>query len=379
MSVAYQVVDVFTTDPTLKGWSQIQGTTMAWDSTEKVGVGLGSDADCRYIKYLGKPLTQSDYLIALFTFMTDNVALNTGSFLVGFFNVGESVGKDECVALFVDNSSGAPRPHIYIAYDDGTTKVIGTGSFTLNEGDKYVACIRHVPEDAKAYLDIYDFVTQQLLFSENITIDEDKTFSLNQVGISEYGISVAGGSEGWIYDMNAVAEPEPIDYASLYATPEQIRKLTNLDACQDMDDAMLAQIQTVYAIPQVNSKFRAEGYDAPFDTGDDTPPLIRTITALLTVAYVARKSYTGHSPNESPLYESMLEEINEIWMQLHKGELELIDKDGNWIQRSMATSTDMLSTTEGQLTLFTLDDVPDITSVMTGRGYFGRAGSSHRD
>jgi len=165
----------------------------------------------------------------------------------------------------------------------------------------------------------------------------------------------------------------------LYATPEQIRKLTNLDACQDMGDSMIAQIETVYAIPQINSKFRAEGYDAPFDTGDDTPPLIRTITALLTVAYIARKSYTGHSPSESPLYESMLDEVNEIWQQLHNGELELIDKDGNWIERTMETSTDMLSTTEGQLTLFTLDDVPDITSVMTGRGYVGRTGNSYRD
>ena len=364
----YQIEDVFTTDPTLNGWAQKQGVTMDWDTVEKVGGNLGVDANCRYIKFLGKPLTQEDNITALFTVMVDNAAAGTGKAIAGFFNVNESEGKDECFGLLIDTSGGGYLPHVYVAYDDGT-KITGAGFYGLVGGTKYVIAIRYVPEDSKAYLQIYDFVTQQLLFTDVLTIDATKTFELNQVGISEHDVAFNTSAEAWIYDMNAVAEPEPIVYSSLYATPEQVRKMTNLDAIQDMDDEMLAQIETVYAIPQVNSRFRSEGYPAPFDSGDDTPPLIRTITALLTVAYAARKSYTGHSQNESPLYESMLEEVNTLWEDILNGKMELLDKDGGWVERTLPTSTDMLSTTEGECQLFTLDDPPDITEVMAGRFY----------
>lgn len=378
MTLEYQVVDVFTTDPKLNGWQQDQGTSLDWDTVEKIGGNLGADVDCRYIKYLGKVLTEADNIIARFTFMADNAAVGTGKVIVGFFNVGESIGKDECFGMLIDTSTGSIRPHVYVAYSGGT-KLTGTDVYNLVAGTKYIAAIRYVPEDGKAYLQIYDFITEQLLFKELVTIDTTKTFELNQVGISEYDTAGDTNAEAWIYDTNAVADPEPIVYDDLYATPEQIRKMTNLDAVQDMTDSMIAQIETVYAIPQVNSKFRAEGYAAPFDAGDDTPPLIRTITALLSAAYCARKSYVSHAPSESPVYESLLKEVNEIWEQLHNGELELIDIIGGIIERTETTSTDMLSTTEGQITLFTLNDEPDITTVMTGRSYFGRAGTSYRD
>jgi len=367
----YQIEDIFTIDPELNGWLQKQGATLDWDSIEKVGGNLGADDNCRYIKFLGKSLSKSDNITALFTIMADNAAAGTGKALIGFFNINESEGKDECFCLLLDTSTGSIVPHIYIAYNDGITKIVGIGTYTLGAGKKYVIAIRHVPEDGQAYLEIFDFTTQQLLFTESITLDTTKSFTFNQVGLSEYEAIILQTSEVWIYDMNAVAEPEAIVYSELYATPEQVRKMTNLDAIQDMTDEMIAQIETVYAIPQVNAKFRSEGYQAPFDTGDDTPPLVRTITALLTAAYAGRKSYTGHAPNESPLYETLLEEVNNIWTDILNGKMELLDKLGNWIERTEETSTDMLSTTEGQCQLFTLNDPPDITSVMTGRFYIG--------
>ena len=150
--------------------------------------------------------------------------------------------------------------------------------------------------------------------------------------------------------------------------------MVNLDAVQDMTDNTIAMIETTFAIPQVNSRFRSEGYAAPFETGDDTPPLVRTITALLTAAYAARKSYIAIDPSDSPVYKDLLKEVNDIWKALLNGEMELLDKDDNIMERGLATSTDMLSTTEGEYNLFTLDDTPDIDSVMSGRGYIGRPG-----
>ena len=374
MTIVYQIEDVFTTDPTLSGWAQKQGVTMDWDSVEKVGGNLGVDANCRYIKFLGKPLTQEDNITALFTVMVDNAAAGTGKAIVGFFNVSESEGKDECFGLLIDTSTGNIRPQIYVAYDDGT-KLTGAGAYGMTDGTKYVIAIRYVPEDGLAYIQIYDFVTQQLLWTDSVSIDSTKTFELNQVGISEHSTAFVTTAEAWIYDMYAVAEPEPVVYADLYCTPGEARSLTNLDAVQDMTDDSIAQLETIFAIPQVNSRFRSEGYPAPFDTGDDTPPLVRTITALLTAAYAARKSYVSVDPSDSPVYKDLLGEVNKLWKDILDGMLELLDKNGDLMERGLATSTDMLSTTEGQLNLFTLDDVPDIDTVMSGRLYIGRPGS----
>lgn len=378
MVVDYQVVDVFDTDPTKKGWAQFAGASFAWDTVDKVGGQLGQDVNARYIKYLGKVLTQADQIIASFTFMVENIGISSANGLMGFFNVDETEGIDECVAMLIDNSTGTSRPHIYVAYDDGTTKITGADTYNLVQGTKYVAVIRYVPEDGRAYLQLYDFLTEQLLFEEVVTINTAKTFELNQVGMSETATGTLN-VEAWMYDMNAVGDPDPIVYTTLYAKPDEIRDMTNLDAVKGMTDNTLSRIETVYAIPQVNSRFRAEGYAAPFSAGDNTPPLVRTISALLTAAYAARASYTGHSPNESPLYASSLKEVNELWKSIMNGELELIDIGGSIIERTLGTSTDMLSTTEGQITLFTLNDVPDITEVMSGRLYVGRAGNSYRD
>lgn len=369
----YQIENEFTSNPARFGWGQKGGASFDWDSVEKVGGQLGQDADARYQKYLPKGLSEAEQLIATFTIMVDNAILNSAKGLIGFFNSDEGIGKEQCFGFIIDNSTGTPKPNVYLAYDDGT-KLTGTGSYSLTQGDKYVCTIRHVPEDGKAYLQIYDFLTEQLLFTEYITLDSTKTFTMQQVGMSEIETATLN-VEMWMYEVLAVGEPDTIVYADLYCTPGEARSMVNLDAVQDMTDNTIAQIETVYAIPQVDSRFRSEGYAAPFKYGDDTPPLVRTITALLTAAYAARKAYVSVDPSESPVYKDLLKEVNELWKALKNGDLELLNKDGNIIERTEETSSRMLSTTEGQSELFTLDDVPDIDEVMSGRLYIGRPGT----
>jgi hypothetical protein len=354
--VEYQIEDVFTTNPTLNGWVQFGGASLNWDGLEKVGGILGADDNCRYNKYLGKTLNNTDNILASFTFMVDDITTLSGEAIIGFFDVNRAHGKEHCFGMVLRTSSGVAHPHVYIAYSDGT-KVEGTASYTLNNGDKYVAAIRYVPEDSKAYLEIYDFLTQTLLFQEDVSTISTKSLSLNQIGISEVILKTIPDGEAWIYDMNAVGEPEPVVYSSLYCTPEEARKMTNLDAVQDMTDEMVAQIERVYAMPQIDARFRSEGYQAPFQSGTNTPPLVRTIAALLTAAYACKKSYIGHAPSDSPTYETLLEEVNKLWDDILKGKLELISASGNWIERTLATSTDMLSTTEGIKAPFNADDL----------------------
>lgn len=369
----YQIENAFTSNPAKKGWVQFGGTSFSWDSLEKVGGKLGQDVDARYIKYIPKDLSEADQLIATFTIMIDNAILNSAKGLIGFFNSNEPTGKEQCFGFLVDNSTGTPKPNVYLAYDDGT-KLTGTGSYSLTQGDKYVCTIRHVPEDGKAYLQIYDFLTEQLLFTEYIILDSTKTFTVQQVGMSEIETATLN-AEMWLYEVLAVGEPETTIYADMYCTPGEARSMVNLDAVHDMTDNTISQIESVYAIPQVDSRFRSEGYTAPFSYGEDTPPLVRTITALLTAAYAARKSYVSVDPSDSPVYKDLLKEVNELWKSLKNGDLELLDKDGNWIERSEETSSNMLSTTEGEYNLFNLDDVPDIEDIMSGRLYNGRPGT----
>jgi len=369
----YQIDDVFTSNPAKSGWQQFQGTSLDWDSLEKVGGELGHDEDCRYIKYLGKALNQQDNITALFTFMVDNCLIGSADAIIGFFNVDRAAGKDECFGMKVICATGNPQPQLYIAYDD-STKQTTSGLFTFTQGSKYLIAVRFVPEDNKAYLEVYDFLTQTLLHELYIVLDETKSFTLNQVGISEVDTVGSPKSEAWIYDFKAVGDTEPVDYSNLYATPDEVRQLTNLDAVQDMTDSQIANIILTMAMPQVNARFRAEAYDAPFDTGDNTPPMVRTITALLSAAYAARVSYIGHAPSESPAYAAYLDEVNTLWKSILSGYYELLDINGQWIERTEATSTDMLTTTSGQTVLFTLDDFPDITDIMTGGSFGGQEG-----
>lgn len=373
--VEYQIENVFTTLPSRNGWQQKDGSSFNWDALEKIGGQLGADANARYLKYLPKDLIQTDPLIASFTVMVDDVVVDSSGVCFGFFNSSEPGLLKSVFGMMVSNLTGASHPSLYLAYMDGTI-ILGSGAYTFNQGDKYVCVIRYVPEDLKAYLEVYDFLTQALLYSENINIDETKTFIMQQVGMSEVLLHAPPlDAVGWMYEVKAVAEPEAVVYADLYSTPEEIRSLTNLDAVKDMSDAQLVVLERIFAIPQVNARFRAEGYSAPFTAGDETPPLVRSITGLLSAAYAARKSYIGHAPSESPAYKAYLDEVNALWKGILNGEYELIDHHGNRIERNEATSTDMLSTTEGQYTLFTLDDLPDITTVLPGGIYVGRDGS----
>lgn len=359
--VEYQIEDVFTKDPAEQGWVQFSGTELIWDAIEKVGGNLQTDDKSRYVKYLGKAMTHLNNILASFTFTIDEIMASSGDAIVGFFQVGEPDGKEHCFGMILRTSSGVAIPHIYVAYSDGT-KIESTGTFSLVDEEKYVAAIRYVPEDRKAYLEIYDFLTQQLIFQEDITINVTKSLSLNQVGISQVGGYTWMKGAAWIYDMNAISEPMPIVYSSLYCTPEEARKMTNLDAVQDMTDDMLVQIERIYSMPQIDARFRSEGYLAPFASGTNTPPLVRTISALLTAAYACKKAYIGHAPSESPNYDALLKEVNDLWVEILKGKLELIDASGNWIERTQRTSTDMLSTTAGQTSsvsrIFTLDGCP---------------------
>jgi len=367
----YQIEDTFISDPEDMGWSVFAGTSLDWDSLEKIGGSLGSDVDARYSKFLGKAQLPTDNIISRFILMAENIGVNSAPALIGLFNSKTVEGQDECFAIKLLTDSNDIRPQVYIAYNDGATKIESTSTYSLTAGTKYVISLRYVPEDGKAYVGIYDFLTETLLSEISVNIDSTKSFSLNQAGISEMSATYANTADVWVYEVDALGEPDPIIYASLYCTPSEARLMTNLDTVNDMSDSMIAQIETIYAIPQVNSHFRSEGYDAPFDTGDDTPPLIRTITALLTSAYAARKSYIGHDPNESPVYAAVLKEVNSIWKSLLNGELELLDIDNNWIERTLETSSGMLSTTDGQTALFSLDDVPDITEVISGGLYDG--------
>jgi len=155
-----------------------------------------------------------------------------------------------------------------------------------------------------------------------------------------------------------------------YCTATEARILTHLTV-DEMSDNDLNAIQSLFAVPQIDSRFRAEGYAVPFDVSPDAPPLVRSLSAMLTAAYAVKRSYTGHSPNECP-WQDLLDEINEIFKAISKGDMEVIDIDGNLIPRTLATSGDMKSTTEGELSLFTLDDPPNIEEVMAGRSYVGR-------
>jgi hypothetical protein len=353
--VDYQIEDVFTTNPALKGWIQFGDININWDGIEKVGGHLGADDISRYVKYLGKTLTQANQMMAAFTFVSEPKRNDHAIF--GFFDVNTPIGKQHCFGMIL-NATGVGTSHanVYIAYSDGTI-VQGNTVYPLNSGDKYFGAIRYIPEDGKAYLEIYDFLTQQLLFQDEIILNTSKSLSLNQIGMSLVDLyMIMVPSLAWMYDMKAVAELEPVVYSSLYCTPEEARKMTNLDAVQDMTDDMLAQIERIYAMPQVDARFRSEGYSAPFLKGEDAPPLIRAVTALLTAAYACKKSYIGHAPSESPNYEALLEEVNKIWDDLLKGKLELINVSGEWIERTKQTSTDMLSTTAGKTNTFSLNN-----------------------
>lgn len=375
MTIEYQIDNVFTNDPTLRGWGQFEGASFAWDSSEKVGGLLGIDADARYIKYLPKDLTEADHLIARFVFEVEDVVANTGGVLFGFFNTTESGITKHVFGLRVINSTGTPVPRLDLAYSDGTL-VSGTGVYALTPATKYIAVVRYVPEDGQAYLTIYDFLTEQVLFEDIIALNTAKDFLMQQVGMSETGIASVQTAKGWLYEVKAVSDPETVVYTSLYCTPEEARGMTNLDAVTDMSDAELVQIERIFVIPTVNARFRSEGYAAPFEYGTDTPPVIRTISALLTAMYAAKKAYLGHSPSESPNYDALLNEVNSLYKKVLTGQLELLDKNNAWIERTLATSTDMLSTNDDdELALFTLDDVPDITDIMSGRLYVGRSSS----
>jgi len=369
--VEYQIEDTFTSDPVDMGWSKFAGLSLDWDTAEKIGGTIGSDINARYSKFLGKAQLPTDNIISRFVVMAENVGVDSAPALIGLFNSKTAIGKDECFAIKLLTDALDIRPQVYIAYNDGITKIESTSTFSLTASTKYVITLRYVPEDGKAYVGIYDFLTETLLSEISVNIDSTKSFSLNQVGMSEMSSTYANPADVWAYEVDALGEPDPVVYADLYCTPADARQMTNLDAVNDMSDYTIAQIETIFAMPQVDSRFRSEGYAAPFLFGDDTPPLIRTITALLTSAYAARKSYVGHDPNDSPVYKDILKEVNKIWEDLLDGQLELLDKDGNWIERSQSTSSDMRSTTEGQTALFSLDDLPDITNVISGGLYIG--------
>ena len=355
----YQIEDDFLTDPTLKGWIKLAGTSLDWDTVDRIGGSLGTDPDARYAKFLGKAQTEADNILASFVVLGDNAPAFTLASLIGFFNSNEAAGQEECLAIKFKASLGGIVPQIYVAYDDGT-KLESSSLTSLSFGSKYIISLIHSPEDKTASIHVYDFLTGTLLFEVSIEINTSKSFTLNQVGISEVSNNYGFTTDDWVYLVEALGEPEPVVYSTLYCTPEEARKMTNLDVVQDMSDEMLAQIERVYAMPQVDARFRSEGYAAPFSAGDNTPPLIKTVTALLTAAYACKKAYTGHAQNESPNYAALLEEVNEIWDSFLAGKMELIDITGVWIERTLDTSTDMLSTTEGTESTFTLDDIGGI-------------------
>lgn len=368
----YQIEDTFVADPKYAGWSIFQGASLDWNNVDAIGGEVGSDADARYSKFIGKPLTQSDNITSLMTVLIKSAMLGSPSVLFGFFNANRAHGQEECLGIKINAGTGLPKVHLYIAYSDGT-KIDESTIFAMSQNVKYIFGLRHSPEDGKAYLEIYDYLTEQLLFEYSTDLDETKTFYVNQIGISEMNASFVETMEIWSYSVKAVGEPEPIVYSELYCTPGEARDMTNLDRVQDMDDYTLSRIEVIYAIPQVNARFRSEGYSVPFDTGDETPPLIRTITALLTAAFAAKKAYIGHAPSESPNWDALLNEVNSIFKRFLQGQMELVTVGGDWIERTLPTSTDMLSTTEDRTTLFSLDDVPDITAVISGGAYIGRS------
>ena len=157
----------------------------------------------------------------------------------------------------------------------------------------------------------------------------------------------------------------------IYCTTDQARILSELDT-EEMPNATFEIVQEIFAVPIVDSRFRAEGYAVPFATVPNTPPLVRSMTAMLTAAYASKSSYEGHDPNESPNYDTLMRRINKLFKDILDGDLELLDKSGNIILRTQTTSTGMLSTTDGEEPLFNLDDVPDITEIMSDGVYIGR-------
>ncbi|MBW1858004.1 MAG: hypothetical protein JRI42_06995, partial [Deltaproteobacteria bacterium] len=338
--MGYEIESDFTKDPANMGWLQQGGSSIAWNTVDAIGGSIGAVPDMRYHKFLGKKYQPNEFISALFALEVGVVPIDNAIALLGFFDSQESSAEDLTLSIYIDGT----RLHLYVAYDDASNKK-STDFITILDSKKYICAIRNVPEDGKAYLGLYDFLTQQLIQEISMDIDSTKNFDLNQVGLSEWN-STDNVYNVWAYEINAIGDPETIVYEDLYCTPEQARQMTNLDELNDMSDSTLASLETVFAMPQVDARFRAEGYGAPFKTGDDTPPLIRAITALLTSAYAARKSYIGHDPNDSPVYKDVLKEVNAIWKSLLNGELELLDIDGNWIERDQPTSTDMLSTTE---------------------------------
>lgn len=356
MKDEYVIMENFETDPEESGWYEEPDLErFQWEEELKILSGRIDD-DNRYIRYLSKFYDKTDILEfkTMVHGMIEWVSPDPRAIGLMGFGKKDTPTSEAFVGLEIKHEPLTIRIRI--------NDEVSTEGLEMELDEKLVLFFRYVPEDNKAYLSSYDQLTGQPLEEISMDIALEVDFKVNQTGIfSEDGAY-------WhlmVYYFNSIRIYETI-YSGLYCTPEEARKLTNLDAAKDMSDNMFAQLIKIYSMPQVNSRFRAEGYRTPFYTDERTPPLIRTIAALLTAAYAGKKSYTGHSQNENPVYKELLKEVNDLFEGLSYGDYELLDVDGSIINRSLHTSTDMRSTTEGRTGIFSLDDVPDITELIKG-------------
>ena len=227
--------------------------------------------------------------------------------------------------------------------------------------------LKYIPKDAPAIP-----VPKLQLIDENykgeivrlidFALPSGLEFDVDSIGAFNYPVAPfqeVWGSNAWIKRIQAFPTEAPESATDLYCTAEEARILSALDKVKDKTDDEMNTLQRLFVIPDIDTKFRAEGYRTPFEKDARTPPVIRTMAAILTAAYASKSVYAGVSQNESPEWVALRKEANKMFMEINNGDRELMDIDANWIQRTQPTSSDMLSTTEGEEEVFSLDNIPD--------------------
>jgi hypothetical protein len=331
-----------------------------YDGTEKALHSEGQDiVGSSFTVPLSESRDKGSYSEAKFFF---KVVANCGT-VIGFFNSAmsaiEKPLKNSIKAIVVNDKI---FPHI--SYSDGTADSPAS-QISLTLGEIYQAIVRFEPGTRLLTLEIY---SEEGVLQDNVGVtihpgNVDKDFTVDEVGIAQNN-SPTGAS---LFLQSIFAVPTALDFPNLYCSPSEVQDLiTILSGSSEITESQTRNIIKILSHAKLDSWFRALGYEVPFDMGEDTPPMIRSLAVRLSTYYALKKVYTGHTPNGIPDIASLKKEIMADLLALAESdcncgaEMELIDKDGNIIEPKFQSERDFTSTTLGEEEIFGLDDYPDV-------------------
>lgn len=349
---SWTIDEDFSTDPTAMGWAK-DGTALDWDNTkEAIGGECETAGNPSYYKSTDSK-SLDDNIEAIIQFYIDKQN-NNGSGVMGFLN-SSGFGANNMVIIF-DGLTAYAR----FTYNDGSSSISPTG-ITLTEDTKYRAVLHYDKFIQTLYAEIYDLQNNPI---GNCAIQAltGKSLTVDRIGIG--GALVYGATkelELWVEDFKAF--PSALDYADLYCSPYEVQDIiAMIDQTVDLSERQTRNIIKLLSMPKIDSLMSAIGYTVPFDTGDDTPPIIRSLAIRLSTYYSLKKLYTGHSPNEIKQVSELKNEVMDDMKRIAEclcADMDLLDTEGNVIEPT-SVSGGVLSTSEGEEDVFDLEDVPDI-------------------